>query len=203
MNHKSLLAIACVAISLSACNNKPAEDTTAAVADVPATAASSKIAYVEIDSLMSQYQFAKDFTIILTKKGENIQSTLASKQRELEQQAASMQKKYESGGFATSAELQNAQQDLAARQKNLQALGERLTADFQVEQAKYNTALRDSIQAYLRIFNKDMKYDIILSRAGDNLLFANPHMDITAQIVEGLNKRYTPSAELKEKLDNK
>ncbi|MCF0193798.1 MAG: OmpH family outer membrane protein [Bacteroidaceae bacterium] len=203
MNKKFLLAIACIAISLSACNNKPAEDPTAPAADVPAAAPSGKIAYVEIDSLMSQYQFAKDFTIILTKKGENIQNTLAAKERDLQQQAAAMQKKYESGGFATTAELQNAQQDLATRQQNLQALGERLTADFQVEQAKYNTALRDSIQSYLRIFNKDMKYDIILSRAGDNLLFANPHMDITAQIVDGLNKRYTPSPELKEKLDNK
>ena len=37
------------------------------------------------------------------------------------------------------------------------------------------------------------KYDIILSKAGDNILFADKKYDITQDIINGLNKRYKPS----------
>ncbi|MCF0188070.1 MAG: OmpH family outer membrane protein [Bacteroidaceae bacterium] len=198
---QKLFIIAAAAAVLAGCNKQQASQTSAAAETTEtAPSATGRIAYVEVDTLMTQYQFAKDFTIVLTKKGENIQTTLASKERELQQQAAAMQKKYESGGFASSAELQAAQQELATRQQNLQALGERLSADFAQEQAKYNNALRDSIQSYIRVYNKDKKYDLILSRAGDNLLYANPHLDITAEIVEGLNKNYKAPKELTEKI---
>ena len=48
----------------------------------------------------------------------------------------------------------------------------------------------DSIQAFLKIYNEEKKYDYVMIKAGDNLLIANPEYDITAEIVEGLNKRY-------------
>lgn len=161
-----------------------------------------KIAYIEVDSLMTKYQFAKDFTEILTKKGENIQNTLAAKQRSLQQQAASMQKKFQSGGFTSEQEMQQAQQSLATQEQNLQELSIRLQTEFANEQEKYNKALRDSIQSFLRVYNKEKKYDYILSRAGDNILIANPHLDITQQVVKGLNKKYKPSDEIKEMLKN-
>lgn len=192
------------AISMVACsgNTDNTQETDQAAA-IEATTPTGKIAYVEVDSLMSQYQFAKDFTIILTRKGENIQNTLGQKEQALQQQAAAMQKKYESGGFGSTQELQAAQQDLSMQQQNLQALGERLSADFATEQAKYNKALRDSLQSFLREYNKSKKYDYILSRAGDNMLYANPHHDITNEIISGLNKRYKPTQEFKDILENK
>lgn len=197
-----LIYLAALALSVSACNQESSSADPATAECPSASAPACNIAYVEVDSLMSQYQFAKDFTLLLTKKGENIQNTLSAKERSLQQQAAAMQKKYESGGFSSSAELQAAQTELATQQQNLQSLGERLSADFAQEQAKYNDALRDSLQSYIRIYNKSKKFDYILARAGDNLLYANPHLDITAEIVEGLNKRYKKPQELAEKLDN-
>lgn len=50
--------------------------------------------------------------------------------------------------------------------------------------------MRDSIQSFLRDYNKQKGYSIILSKAGDNILYANPAMDITTDVVNGLNKRY-------------
>ena len=46
-------------------------------------AASTQIAYVEVDSIMTQYQFCKEYTKILNQKGTNIQKTLASRQQAL------------------------------------------------------------------------------------------------------------------------
>ena len=141
----------------------------------------------------TQYQLYKDYEEELTRKGTNIQSTLAQKQRTLEQHAAAMQKKYESNGFTTRDELERAQNSIQAEQQQLQELADRLQTDFAQEQARVNQEARDSIQAFLRSYNKTKKYDYVLVKAGDNMLIANPKMDITKEVIKGLNKRYKKS----------
>ena len=60
-------------------------------------------------------------------------------------------------------------------------------------------ALRDSIQHYLAVYNKDKKYSLILSKAGDNILYADKAYDITNEVISGLNKAYksVPAAKKK------
>ncbi len=159
-----------------------------------------KLAYVEIDTLMSQYNFCKDYTLLMNKKGENIRATLAAKERALQAQAADLQKKYESNAFTTRDQVERAQMNLARQQQDLQALNERLTNEFAMEQAKYNEEMRDSIQAFLTQYNKTKKFDYIISKAGDNILLANKKYDITADVVKGLNKRYKTKPEVSEKI---
>ncbi len=59
-----------------------------------------------------------------------------------------------------------------------------------MEQARINEEARDSIQAFLKIYNEEKKYDYVMIKAGDNLLIANPKYDITDEVVQGLNSRY-------------
>ena len=66
----------------------------------------------------------------------------------------------------------------------------RLGAELDAETAKYNKALHDSLQNFLADYNKSKKYDLIISKAGDNILLANAKYDITKEVVNGLNKRY-------------
>lgn len=190
-----------MALSLNSCNQKPQQEGEKKTAE--AAEGAQKIGYVEIDTLMSQYNFCKDYTLLMNKKGENIRNTLASKERSLHNQAAELQKKYESNAFTTRDQLERAQMSLAKQQQDLQALNDQLMTEFANEQNKYNNQLRDSIQAFLKEYNKTKKFDIIISKAGDNLLYANPKYDITNDIVKGLNKRYKTSPELKEKLNGK
>lgn len=161
-----------------------------------------RIAYVELDTLMSEYQLYKDYSQVLTQKGTNIQNTLAQKQKTLESHASSLQKKYESNGFTTRDELERAQNNLAKEQQDLQELAERLNNEFNIEQARINEEARDSIQAFLKIYNETKKYDYVMIKAGDNLLIANPKYDITGDIIEGLNKRYKISPEVSELIKN-
>ena len=85
----------------------------------------------------------------MNKKGENIRATLAGKERALQAKAAELQKKYhETNQFTTKEQEEQAQMTLAKQQQDLQALNDRLMNDFAAEQAKYNTEMRDSIQAY-------------------------------------------------------
>ncbi len=193
-----MMALCMAVVGMTSCGNKE-KDTEEKVVE-PQESTELRIAYVEIDTLMSQYQFCKDYTELANIEGENIQRTLAGKQRTLEQHAAAMQKKYESNGFTSQEELTRAQQSLQAEQQSLQELSERLYASFQEEQNQYNEEMRDSIQKFLTKYNKTKKYDIILSKAGDNMLYANPKFDITNEVVKGLNKRYKVKPEVAEKL---
>lgn len=190
-----------MALSLNSCNQKPQQESEKKKTE--ATENAQKIGYVEIDTLMSQYNFCKDYTLLMNKKGENIRNTLANKERSLHNQAAELQKKYESNAFTTRDQLERAQMSLAKQQQDLQALNDQLMTEFANEQNKYNNQLRDSIQAFLKEYNKTKKFDIIISKAGDNLLYANPKYDITKDVVKGLNKRYKTSPELEKKLSGK
>lgn len=195
---KIFLMALCIGLMTSCGKKGDCEET---VADAPATGETGlRIAYVEIDTLMAQYQFCKDYTELANVEGENIQRTLAGKQRTLEQHATAMQKKYESNGFTSQEELTRAQQSLQAEQQALQELSERLQASFLEEQNKYNEEMRDSIQKFLKEYNKAKKFDFIMAKAGDNMLLANPKYDITTEVLKGLNKRYKTKPEVAEKI---
>lgn len=186
-NPISTLALAAiVAAGLSSCD-KSAQPQTAA--DNQKAPAELKIAYVEVDSIMSQYKFCKDFSAILQKKGQNIQNTLAKKQRDLQAAGNNFQQKLQQNAY-TQQQAQAIQAGLQKQANDLQNLNARLSNEFQAETDKYNTALRDSIQHFLKAYNKDKKFSIIFSKAGDNLLYADKAYDITNEVIAGLNKAY-------------
>lgn len=186
---KYLFLIMGMALCLASCNNKEAGSAETAL-NTGAEATGLRIAYVELDSLMSQYQLYKDYEGVLTRKGADIQNTLEQRQRRLESSAAAMQRKYENNGFQTRDELENAQRNLQQQEVELQQLAAKLNSEFNEEQARINQEARDSIQNFLKIYNLTKKYDYVMIKAGDNLLIANPKYNITKDIVTGLNKRY-------------
>ncbi|MBO5173150.1 MAG: OmpH family outer membrane protein [Bacteroidaceae bacterium] len=187
---KYLFLVMSIALGLASCNNNKETGNTETAETAEAEATGLRIAYVELDSLMSQYQLYKDYEEVLTRKGTDIQNTLAQKQRKLESSATAMQRKYENNGFQTRDELERAQQSLQQQEMELQQLAAKLNNEFNEEQARINQEARDSIQAFLKIYNQTKKYDYVMIKAGDNLLIANPKYNITKDIVTGLNKRY-------------
>lgn len=189
MNKKHIILSLALAAALASCQGSSTEPTSEA--NEPSQSVTGlKIAYVELDSLMSKYLLYKDYEEVLTKKGTEIQATLAQKQRRLESNAVALQRKYESNGFTTRDELERAQTALQNEQMQLQQMAEKLNMEFNEEQERINQEARDSIQAFLKVYNKDKKYDYVMIKAGDNLLVANPKYNITNDIVNGLNKRY-------------
>ena len=198
---KYLLGIGLMSLGLVIVSCNKAADNEAETAEMEdVQSAGVKIAYVELDTLMNQYQLYKDYSEVLTRKGNNIQNTLAKKQQALESHAAAVQKKYESNGFTTRDELERAQLGIQREQQELAQLADRLNNEFNEEQARINTEARDSIQSFLKRYNKTKKYDYVMVKAGDNLLISNPKYDITQDIVKGLNKRYKRSAEVDEQI---
>ena len=184
----SALAIAAMMVS---CNNQsPKMD------DQPAAASSEglKIAYVEVDSLMTQYTFAKDYSVTLQKKSNNARNTLNQKGNALQAAAANFQQKLNNNGFQSREQAASQQAAIERQQRDLQELQARLENELASETAKFNEALRDSLQSFLKVYNKDKKFDLILAKSGDNILIGNKKLDVTQDVINGLNKRYKPTA---------
>lgn len=175
---------------LSACNQSETKMDEEPAGAATETVTGMKIAYVEVDSLMSQYNFCKEYTLILQKKSNNARNTLNQKGAQLQKAAANFQEKLQSNGFASREEAERVQMALQRQQQDLQELQNRLGSELDAETAKFNDALRDSLQNFLKVYNKSKKYDIILSKAGDNILYAAKKYDITQDVINGLNKRY-------------
>ncbi|MCI7786369.1 MAG: OmpH family outer membrane protein [Prevotella sp.] len=200
MNKKNVYASLAVAamtvVAMTSCDKSKSQvDEQAAGSKVVPT--ETKIAFVEVDSIMTQYKFCKEYSLILQKKGQNIQNTLAQKQQQLEAAAANFQQKVQQNAY-TREQAQGIQAQLQRQSADLQALNQRLSGEFQNETEKYNNALRDSIKHFLTSYNKDKKYSLILSKAGDNILYADKAHDITNEVIAGLNKAYKSSPALKD-----
>lgn len=182
----SVAFAAMVALSLTSCNKSQPQVEAKSESKAPAEL---KIAYVEVDSIMTQYKFAKEYAAILEKKGQNIQATLAQKQQQLQAAAANFQQKYQQNAY-TREQVEAIQAGLQKQSNDLQGLQQRLQNELVTEQSKYAKVLHDSIANYLARYNKDKKYSIIFSKSGDNLLYADKAYDITNEVISGLNKAY-------------
>ena len=184
----SALAIAAMMVS---CNNA-----TPKMDEQPAAASGDglKIAFVEVDSLMTQYDFAKDYSVTLQKKSNNARNTLIQKCNALQAAVNNFQQKLNNNGFQSREQAASVQNAIQRQQNDLQELQARLENELATETAKFNEALRDSLQNFLKDYNADKHFDLILSKAGDNILLGSSKLDITQDVINGLNKRYKPAA---------
>ena len=123
----------------------------AAAATGAAGASNMKIAFVEIDSLLSKYHFCNDVNEEMLKKEENIRTTLNEKGKKLEKQAAEFQRKYENNGFVSPERAQQEYQRIQKQQQELQELQQKLTNELAAENQKNTLELRDSINAFLKV----------------------------------------------------
>ena len=179
---------------LASCNNASPKMDEKPQAAGQESAGGMKIAYVEVDSLMTQYNFAKDYSVTLQKKSNNARNTLTQKGNQLQAAVANFQQKLQNNGFQSREQAQSVQAGIERQQRDLQELQARLESELANETQKFNEALRDSLNNFLTSYNKDKQYDLILSKAGDNILYANQRYDITRDVINGLNKRYKPTA---------
>ena len=188
---KYILPALAIAAMMVSCNNQsPKMD------EQPAAVSADglKIAYVEVDSLMTQYNFAKDYSVTLQKQSNNARNTLNQKGNALQAAVANFQQKVNNNGFTSREQAASQQAAIERQQRDLQELQARLEGELANQTAKFNEALRDSLQNFLKVYNNDKKYDMILAKSGDNILMANKRFDITQDVINGLNKRYKPSA---------
>lgn len=175
-------------------NGKPA--TRVAGSDSTSLSAQLPIAYINVDSLLLNYNYSKDLNEVLIRKRENAQATLTEKARKLDGEMKEFQRKRDNNAFLSEQSFKSQQQTLLKKQQDLQQLEESLTQQLSKEQQKMNEQLRDSIYKFLREYNKDHKYQMILSNTmNDNIMVADNAYNITNEVVELLNSKYVKAEE--------
>ncbi len=137
------------------------------------------------------YTFAKNANEALTKKQEDSRLTINSRERELQGEMVNFQKKLENNAFLSRERAEQEQIRLQKKQQDLQEMAGRLSEQIMTQQQKVSEQLRDTINSFLKTYNKDGKYQIILSNtSNDNVLYAGKQYDITNDVVKKLNDRF-------------
>lgn len=172
------------------CNNAPQATPETSSPIVCDTTPALKIAYVDIDTLLINYDLWNDLNEEMIRKEENVRTTLNEKAKDLENDFAEFERKLNNNGFVTRERAESEQSRILKKRQDLEELQERLSNELTVENNKNNILFRDSINAYIKEYNKAKGYNIILSRLGDNILYIDGGMNITKEVIDGLNARY-------------
>lgn len=188
------LAAFALIVLFSQCTNNPNQQASASAGAATGNAVSGlKIAFVEVDTLLNKYKFCIDLNEAMVKKSENVRLTLNQKASDLDKQKQEFQTKYQNNAYLSQERAQQEYNRIVKLEQDLQTLSNKLQSELVSESEKNSLLLRDSINNFLKEYNKDRKYDFIISNtAFDNLLYANDAYNITQEILEGLNARYTP-----------
>ena len=191
---KAILTVAVAAI-ICACNATGNTSTQAAnTAEAGATAAQGSIVYIQLDSLINQYDMFNDLRSELENKAQAIQDDLTKKGRSFESAAKDFQTKIEKG-LLTRSQAEEQQQRLAERQQNLQNLSQQKQYELAEEEAVMSRQVMDAVQTFLVKYNQEKGYAMIItsSAATNTVIAANPALDITQDVLTGLNNEYIKS----------
>lgn len=152
------------------------------------------IAYVNVDSLLMNYNFAKDLNESLLRKEESTRATLNQRQNQINSAAQEFERKLRNNAFLSQQRAQQEQERILQMNQEYQQLAERLTQEFMLEQQKLNIQMEDTIKARMIEFSKDKPYEIIFSnRTTSTVLYADKKYDITNEVITFLNSRYGPA----------
>lgn len=146
------------------------------------------IAYVKMDSMLYTYELAKKLNTEFTEKQEAFKKEYTDKRLKFEKEAAAFQEKVQRGGFLTEDRAKQERDRLEGAQQEIQKLDYELTQKLNEMQAKINQQIIDSIGSYLKGFNAQKKYDIILNSS--SMLEGSPQYNITKEVSLGLNARF-------------
>lgn len=177
-------------LTFTQCNQTPQQPVVIPEPVVCDSTPALKIAYVDIDTLLTNYKLWIQLNEEMIRKEENVRATLNEKGKKLQAEYAEFERKLNNNAFVTRERAESEQARILKQSEELEQLQERLGNELAVENNKNNALFRDSINAYIRDYNKVMGYNIILSRLGDNILYIDSDMNITQEIIDGLNARY-------------
>ena len=149
-----------------------------------------KIVYVNLDTIMYRYEFALDINKEMISKETKINTTLDSKRKTLEAEISEFEYKCNAKAFSSEERFIEERDKIINKEQEFIKLREELFMQLESENMARSKELRDSINNYILEHNKTKGYDFILTKIGDNILYANSAYDITMEIVAGLNKRY-------------
>jgi outer membrane protein len=158
-----------------------------------------KIAYVKTDTLAEAYEYYNDLKTSLMMEQQEMEQDLTSRYKSLQTRSMQIQRDLQDR-MITPTSAEQKQQKLQLELQKFQEDQQRYELEMMEKSQKLTLEILDSIQNYLKIYNKDKKYSMILTTdtLGSNILYADKSLDITVDVIKGLNKRYNDAKGKKE-----
>lgn len=194
---KNLLSVSAVAlafcISLGAvsCGSDSKSEASKPSAAAKAASASSELPnyrYVDLDTVLSKYNLAKDYNEEMLRMQTNMESEVKRHENSIQSFASSMQKKMQNNGYLSEESYRADQEKISNMQANAQKSVASLQNNFENAAMTAQKTVNDSVQAFIAEYNAKKGYDAIFFKGAT--LYINPALDITDEVVEGLNARY-------------
>ncbi len=178
---------------------KTAEEVTDITDTGKITAVAGDIVYVQLDSLIANYDMYNDLMTAYQSKVQGIQDDLAKRGRKLESDANAFQNQVQKGLLTRSA-AEEQQNKLMQRQQNLQNEMAKKEAEIQEELAVLNNQVYYAVKEFIESYNEAHQYSLILTTSGvtNTILNVNPGLDITADVLNGLNEEYIQNRKVSE-----
>ena len=193
------LALVLAGALLSGCNNTPAPATKG---DADSTALAGAIVYFNLDRVLNEYDMANDLRSVAETRINSINQEVTRRGNKLEKDIKTFQDKINKGLMTQSvAEVQS--RKLQEQQNSFQQYAAQKQQEIAEEQAVMMNQIADAIKTFIDAFNEEKGYAMILTTQGDILpapiVCADPKLDITDAVLEGLNAEYVKTkAESKE-----
>ena len=148
------------------------------------------IVYVDLDSLTANYLMTKDLAAEFEEKMSKLDADLTNRQKKFQASVADFNNKANKG-LETRARLAEIQEQLAYEEQGLMQLAERYRNEMAEEQIVMQRKILQAIMDYLKEYNREKGYRYILGNAFDaKILYADPSLDITASVLNGINAKY-------------
>lgn len=160
-------------------------------ASMPATGL--KIACVNVDSLLGSYNYYLDLAEDLMRKEENYRLVLAEDAKKYQASVEEYSKKVQNNVFSSAERAQSERNRLMKMEQTLNEKQEQFSQELNMEQAANSQKISETIDAFLKEYNKEHGFNLIITKAA--LLYSDDVLDITADVIEGLNADYKPASE--------
>jgi len=96
----------------------------------------------------------------------------------------------------TRAQGQALEESLMQKQQNLVRYQEGLTQQLRQEEAKLNEELYEKVSTFLKDYGKKYNLQLVLTYSrGSGVLYANDDLDISNEVIKGLNEAYSNNKE--------
>ncbi len=166
----------------------PSGNNSAAVSS--AASADGMIAYIDIDTLLSQMDMYKDLQDKMAAKQKELEGNFGTKYKTFQNNVNDLQNKV-NRGLVTRAEAEQMNKQLANDQAQLEDLNNSYTQQLQEEGVVSNRKVVDYLMGYLKDYTKGKNIKFVFSFAfGGNLLYTDTAFDITNDVLQGVNEKY-------------
>lgn len=149
------------------------------------------IAYVQVDSLVNKYDLYHDLRAEFEKNAKQMDAEFTAKGRSFQKELQDYREKAEKG-LITRSQAEQIEQNLQRRQADLEKTGQEMQAKLAEQERVMMNQIIDNMMKYINKYNETKKYSLILNTSAVNttILYGHPSMNITEDIIKGLNEEY-------------